>query len=301
MGLLLLISLIAAAQSLCAAIDNDSDRLRCYDNENGRIQRTEPSVLADWREREEPSLHEWFSITPHQPNYILSVSYDANSDFSAYGDGGRLFSDVVAKFQINLKTAVARDLWRDSSLWFAYTQQSWWQLYADSDASAPFRETNHQPEVIWEVPVDFELFGVNARTVPITFTHQSNGRSSPLSRSWNRVTARLLMDRGRWVLSAKTWLRVDPSDNDDNPNIEDFMGRIQLAAAYKGDHSTLFISLKNNLDTDNRSGVEIDWAFPISTHLKGYVQLYSGYDESLIDMETYTSRIGVDLALTDWL
>lgn len=111
----------------------------------------------------------------------------------------------------------------------------------------------------------------------------------------------LVLEKGRFVASAKTWVRIDDPSKDNNPNIEDYMGRIQLGAAYKWDRHTLSMALKNNLSSSNRSGFELNWTFPLTEHLKGFAQVYSGYGESLIDMENYTNRIGIGIALTDWL
>ena len=99
----------------------------------------------------------------------------------------------------------------------------------------------------------------------------------------------------------KSWIRVDKSSTDNNPDIEDLMGRIQVGAAYKGDVHTIAIGLKNNLSSDNRSGVELNWTFPLTQKLKGIVQVYSGYGENLIDMESYSNRVSLGVALTDWL
>lgn len=260
-----------------------------------------PPVEA--REVQELALTEQeFGITAHHPNYILPLTYNFSPDYSAFGPFEELFSDSEIKMQLSLKTRILPNLWGDSSLWVAYTQQSYWQLYADSDASAPFRETNHQPEVFWQLPVDFELLGWKASLATLAFNHQSNGRSDPLSRSWNRITGELLFEREGFVASAKTWHRIDEDpENDNNPNIEDFMGRMQLGLAYKRNDHTFAIDLRNNLRSKNRSGVELSWSFPLVEHLKGYVQIYSGYGENLIDMENYTNRIGIGVALTDWL
>ena len=295
----------------CADIESEKQRLVCYDSffmKQGQspkepdVTESEPFSPVQSRRREEASLRDrWFSITPHRPNYILPATYNASSDFSQYGPAEDLMSDTEIKFQLSLKTTLLSDLWRNSSLSVAYTQQSYWQLYADEELSAPFRETNHEPEIMWEVPLDFELLGFQARLATFSFNHQSNGRSRPLSRSWNRLTGELVLERNRFVVSAKTWARIDSPDTDDNPNIEDFMGRIQLGAAYKGDRHTFALGLKNSLDGDLRSGVEFNWLFPLTGHLKGFVQLYSGYGENLIDMENYNNRIGVGIALTDWL
>ncbi len=292
----------------CAVIADDQSRLACFDSfypsaaaaDEDPIEPDLPPIEARAR-LEAASERNWFSITPHKPNYILPASYNFSSDFSPYPALGEFFSDTEIKFQLSLKTLIWPDLWKQSSLWVAYTQLSFWQLYADEEASAPFRETNHEPELRWQVPVNFRLFGMNARLASLALNHQSNGQSDPNSRSWNRITGQVVFEKGNFVFAAKSWIRVDNPEDDDNPNIEDFMGRIELGGAYEWDNHTLAIGLKNSLDSNMRSGVSVDWTFPMTQHLKGYVQLYSGYGESLIDMENYSNRIGVGIALTDWL
>lgn len=302
----------ASGPAECAALEAEDERLSCYDaffragpkNQASGMRaqsREAPSPVQSRRDEEKALRNNWFSITPHRPNYILPATYNASADFSPYGIAGDLLSDSEIKFQLSLKTTLLSNLWRDSSVSVAYTQQSYWQLFADDEISAPFRETNHEPEIIWDIPVDFQLFGFQARLASLSFNHQSNGRARPLSRSWNRLTGEIVMERNRFVVSAKTWARIDDPDIDDNPNIENYMGRIQLGAAYKGDRHTLALGLKNSLDSDLRSGVEFNWMFPLTRHLKGFVQLYSGYGENLIDMENYNNRIGIGIALTDWL
>lgn len=306
----------------CAYIAEAAARLNCFDSyfepvalpdveasaesvaDNELVTEVVPqlSLIQSRFEQEAALTEQWFSITPHYPNYILPVTYNAQADYSAFGPIKDSFSDYEIKMQLSLKTRLARGLWRDSSVWAAYTQQSYWQLYAEDDASAPFRETNHQPEVFWQIPVDFNVLGWNARAATFGLNHQSNGRSEPLSRSWNRVTAHLALDRGSWAVTAKTWARInEPAETDNNPNIEDYMGRLQLGLAHKRERHTFAIRLKNNLSSPNRSGLEVNYTFPLFSRLKGFVQVYSGYGENLIDMENYNNRIGVGIALTDWL
>jgi len=309
--------------SACAAIDDDMARLACFDSffTNAEHRTSKADLVPDEslavirsgdgesfspilsrRAQEFELADQWFSITPHRPNYLLPATYNASPDYDVYDRLGDAFSDWEVKFQFSLKTLVARNLWRDSSVWVGYTQQSYWQLYAEERASSPFRETNHEPEVYWEIPVDFEVLGWNARLATLAFNHQSNGQIEPFSRSWNRITGELVFDKGPFVASVKSWLRIEEdAEDDDNPDIEDYMGRIQLGLGYKRGDQVFTLGLKNNLSSDNRSGVELNWTFPLKEHIKGFVQVYSGYGENLIDAENYTNRIGVGIALTDWL
>lgn len=307
-----------ASAEACAAIIDGTARLACYDSffeppEESSESADPPGILnetvlsqmpaVEARAAQELALTEQaFAITPHKPNYILPATYNANADYDAFGPFGDLFSDSEIKLQLSLKTRIIPNLWGESSVWVAYTQQSYWQLYADSEASAPFRETNYQPEVFWQFPLDLELLGWKASTATVAFNHQSNGRAEPLSRSWNRITAALLLDKGPFAASIKTWHRIEEdAEDDNNPNIEEFMGRIEFGMAYKRNDQTFSVAVKNNLSSDNRSGVELNWSFPLVQKLQGYVQIYSGYGENLIDMENYNNRIGIGIALTDWL
>jgi len=50
-----------------------------------------------------------------------------------------------------------------------------------------------------------------------------------------------------------------------------------------------------------RPSVELAWSFPITPYIKGYVQLFSGYGQSLIEYNHHTNSAGVGIALSDWV
>lgn len=62
------------------------------------------------------------------------------------------------------------------------------------------------------------------KALGIGFNHQSNGRSEPLSRSWNRVVANFGFERDALVFLRDVWYRIpEDEEDDDNPNIEDYL------------------------------------------------------------------------------
>lgn len=285
---------------VCTEIVFEVERLACYDRLSA--QNESRSLIEERKKLEAISHSNDFSLTPHRPNYILPISYNHSADFSRYGSFDEPFRAIEVQFQLSLKVKVLSDLWRNSSLNIGYTQKSFWQLYAGESASAPFRETNHEPELIWSIPINREFLGLSLKQSSLIVNHQSNGQIKPLSRSWNRIINSYIFEKDRFVFSFKWWWRIEEeTKSDDNPNIEDYMGRLALGAGYIGQKHTIAIGLKNNAKRDNRSGVQLDWMFPLTSRIKGYIQVYSGYGENMIDQENYHNKIGVGIALTDWL
>jgi phospholipase A1 len=160
----------------------------------------------------------------------------------------------------------------------------------------------HEPEIYLSFLTEAELFGVAARAVSIGFTHQSNGRSGPLSRSWNRVFADAQLVRGDLGVSLRAWSRVEEdAEDDDNPDIEDFLGHYEVRTSWRKNDHLFSLMLRNVFDSEHRYGAEFSWSFPISGRLRGLVQWYNGYGENLIDYNHKNNRIGVGVLISDWL
>jgi len=252
---------------------------------------------------ERESIDNPFVITPHKPNYILPASYNSSPNNAAYRDLVDEIDNTEIKFQLSLKFSVWRNIFGDNGhLALAYTQQSYWQAY-NSDISAPFRETNHEPEAMLSFFNDVEILGFRNSVVTFGLVHQSNGRASNLSRSWNRIYTSLILEKDNLVLSLKPWYRIpEDSNNDDNPDIDKYLGHGELGAVYQMGTHTFGLLLRNNLRSENRGAVQVDWSFPVSKNkLKGYVQYFNGYGESLIDYDSSVNRIGAGIILTNWL
>ncbi|GED45203.1 hypothetical protein HME01_10550 [Vreelandella aquamarina] len=256
--------------------------------------------LSDRRQWEQESSRNPFSITTHRTNYLFPVSYNTNQDannFREVTDASGPNNNEV-KFQFSAKFNLAEDIFGNvGDVYFAYTQRSWWQAY-NTDASSPFRETNYEPEVFIDFDSAWSALGwVNTRN-RIAFNHQSNGRSDPLSRSWNRVYLESTFQSGDWALTLAPHWRVPESESDDNnPDIERFVGYgdIRLAKRLQNNHEFAG-QLRGNPSTGNY-GTQVDYSWPAFNSVRAHVQYYYGYGESMIDYDNRVHRLSLGFSL----
>ena len=107
------------------------------------------------------------------------------------------------------------------------------------------------------------------------------------------------------MISLKPWIRLpEDADEDDNPDITDYLGHGELRLLYRRHGHVFGLMTRNQVESGfDRGALELSWSFPVFDYpyLKGYVQYFYGYGESLVDYDRRVNRIGVGISLTDWL
>ncbi|MCS2608948.1 phospholipase A [Halomonas dongshanensis] len=256
--------------------------------------------LSERRMFEQESTRNPFAITTHHTNYLFPFSYNSKQNAENFRNITEDASpdSTEMKFQFSAKVNLAENIFGDvGDVYFGYTQRSWWQAY-NTDASSPFRETNYEPELFIDFDNAWNVFGwINTRN-RFSFIHQSNGRSDPLSRSWNRFYLESTFQRGDWAFSVAPHWRIPESENDDdNPDIERFMGYgdIRLARRLNGNHEVSAL-VRGNPSAGNM-GTQIDYSWPAFNTLRGHVQYYYGYGESMIDYDNRVHRLSIGFSL----
>ncbi len=109
-------------------------------------------------------------------------------------------------------------------------------------------------------------------------------------------------ERGNLSLLLKGWYRFpEAAKDDDNPNMEDYLGYGEVWAYYTWKKNRFGVMLRDNLQfSTNRGALQLEWSFPLIPRISGYVQYYNGYGESLLDYNHRVNRIGIGFVLTDW-
>jgi phospholipase A1 len=330
----------------CAEIKDDNvARLQCFDELAGREKpvtekdmataavlppagnvspkQAHLSVMTRHWDLDKENRKGTLVLRPYRPNYFLPVAYNSspNGDTSLDFDPNAKAQYNEAKFQISFKAKAWEDVLGDTlkdvfakdtgitgvDVWLAYTQLSFWQLY-NSAFSSPFRETNYEPELLINFRTKYELFGFQGRFFNVGFNHQSNGRSKPLSRSWNRIVANIGLERDNLGLQLRTWYRVpDDENNDDNPDLIRYMGYGELLGTFYWKKHRFAVMLRNNFRQENLGAVQLDWSIPLSLiherfgdRFSFYIQYFNGYGESLLDYNKSINRISAGFMIADW-
>lgn len=250
---------------------------------------------------------------PHNPMYVLPVFVNTkpNRSVSTPTLARQEYSDnevrsTELKFQLSFKSKLAEDLFdTNADLWFGYTQQSHWQVY-NEDNSRPFRAHDYQPEIFLTQPVVADLpLGGKLRMLGVGGVHHSNGEDDALSRSWNRAYVMAGAEWGKFTVMPRLWARVFKEGNkvkpDDNPDITDFYGHGDVRFMYqfdKGNH--ISGTLRYNPST-SKGAVQLDYVRPIGRGISGYVQLFHGHGQSIIDYNHESTTVGVGVMLNDWM
>jgi phospholipase A1 len=272
----------------------------------GLLLEQDGTAIEERAAQERSAGNSRFAILAHKPNYFLPATYTSSADNSAYNsfpEIGRNLDKMEVKFQLSFKIPLYEGLLGGKAdIYAAYSQLALWQAY-NARISAPFRETNYEPEAFITYRTDLRLLGAKIKYFAVGFNHQSNGQIQPLSRSWNRVITGAVMQKGHNYCILRQWTRMpERAKDDDNPHIERYLGYGDIQLLRSGKTHSLGLTLRNNLRAHgNKGAVQLDWTFPLHGKLRGYMQLFNGYGETLISYNRSNSRAGLGVILTEWI
>jgi hypothetical protein len=126
-----------------------------------------------------------------------------------------------------------------------------------------------------------------ARAVPgPRINHQSDGRSEPLSRSWNRVIAQAAVERGDRSVLVRPWRGGRRAQARYADRVA---GAAPFAAPFAAQRRPV---ARQRAPRPGVPGVELP---------RGQVRLFPGYGESLIDHNHRQTTLGSGVSLVEWL
>ncbi|SEL73012.1 phospholipase A1 [Maribacter orientalis] len=225
------------------------------------------------------------SFTIHKDNYFIT-GVPTNKTINS--------STANAKYQISFKQMISRSVlpW-DTYLFLTYSQKAFWDIYKES---YPFKEINFNPTI----GVGRAFFDKNDRLRGIgsfNFEHESNGRDSIFSRSWNRFSLEYKTAiSSKTIVTIKGWVPFGYKSG--NTDLLDYVGLGELTASHD------FLPDKLSLEMKLRKGLMWDFKGMLRTRLyyrpfksksNQYIMLewFVGHAENLINYEQFTSMVRV--------
>lgn len=252
----------------------------------GQILRTGESPLLD-----ADSVRRDFSDQPY---------------FGLYKDNYFIFGPSVGprptkentniKFQISIAQRLTRSTlpW-GTYLYLFYTQKCFWNVLQNS---MPMTDLNFNPGIGITKP----LFVKNRYIGKLTFLieHESNGRDSIQSRSWNRVAlAANVMVTKNLMVHGKIWVPI--VDGENNRDIVDYCGFWQAGFQVLSDNRRFMcgLTMVKRKGWNLNANVVLDLAFRIFKRDNQYLylQFYNGYGEGLLDYNKFHSQVRVGLLI----
>ena len=256
-----------------------------------------------------------FGFKAYHENYLLPIGY-REGEYDSYTASDQ-YTDIEVELQLSFRLDFFPNLLGlDEAYSVAYTQRSFWQLYAPS---APFRETNYQPEVFVTFPV--YLYKVPMKSLSLGFGHQSNGQGnitqydlsdanlsqyedlSPYlrnrSRSWNYLWSEAVFQFGSVFTELKLWYRMKEHGEDDNPGLIDYLGHGSVRFMLPYGKSMTTLNLRQNFLT-GYGAQELAWSYPFwdKENVFWYAKAFTGYGESLIDYDNYVTKFSVGFSFS---
>jgi outer membrane phospholipase A len=198
---------------------------------------------------------------------------------------------TTARFQISFKyrlfdveSGFGRDRPWLSGLYFAYTQNSIWDL---SSRSKAFRDTSYRPSLFWKWERSDAKTWLDAARLGLE--HESNGRDEPNSRSINIAFVRPEW-HWRWgeehlAFTPKVYTYLD---KEENPDIQAYRGYVDWRVRYDSGRLWIVTGVLR-YGTANKASLLLDLSRrtrdfrlgPISGYF--HAQFFAGYGEDILD------------------
>lgn len=198
------------------------------------------------------------------------------------------------KFQVSIQHRLTKSrLPFDTYLFLQYTQKTFWNVL---EKSLPMRDMNFNPGIGVGHLIVYKNEYVGKGYVMLE--HESNGKDSISSRSWNKVTFAVAIDLTRNLQAQfKTWIPI--IDGGNNKDILKYNGIFQVAANYRTNNRRINLGLVVVQRKSWGQNMQLEFSVKIKDQVNQYlfVQFYNGYGESLLDYNKFSRMLRVGFVI----
>lgn len=200
------------------------------------------------------------------------------------------------KFQISIAQRLTNaTLPWGTYLYLFYSQKCFWNVLENS---MPMTDLNFNPGIGLTKP----LFVKNRYVgkLSLIIEHESNGRDSIWSRSWNKVSlaANIIIDPNLMV-AGKIWIPI--IDGQNNKDILDYCGIYQMSVQAMTDNrkftGSLTLVKRRGWNLNYNTILELAYRFSRKSNQYFFLQYYNGYGEGLLDYKQFHSQLRVGIVI----
>ena len=200
------------------------------------------------------------------------------------------------KFQISIAQRLTRSTlpW-GTYLYLFYTQKVFWNVLQNS---MPMTDLNFNPGIGLTKPLFYKNRYIGKLT--LTLEHESNGRDSIQSRSWNRLslTSNVFLTHNMMV-HGKIWLPI--VDGENNKDIVKYCGIYQAGVQVLSNNRRfaggLTLVKRGDWKLNFNTIVELSYRILSKDNQYIFLQYYNGYGEGLLDYNRFHSQLRVGIVI----
>lgn len=202
------------------------------------------------------------------------------------------------KYQVSFRQRLSNSyLPFNTFVFISYTQKSFWNIYKKS---SPFRDTNFNPGIgfgRYLISDDNNYMG----SVFLQLEHESNGKDSLNSRSWDFVSiSGKYYFNDRLFFRAKAWLPLVLLMDDTNTDLLSYKGYGNFSIDYRTKNERWWfnanITPRRNVITMNTT---LSTAYRVSKKFNQYLffELYNGRGDSLLEYKKYDLKLRIGMCI----
>jgi phospholipase A1 len=226
------------------------------------------------------------AFTIHKDNYFITGTTIGETPTKYNSD---------AKFQFSFRQRLLnKPIGKSIFFYLTYTQKSFWNIY---QSSSPFEETNYNPGLLFVKPCfrNEQFAGV----LSMSFEHESNGKDSIDSRSWNFLSVGYAHIFSRsFTAGLKLWI---PFALSENPDLMEYIGYGELQAQWTIKENRLYFDFlaRKGASWDGKGSLQTSLSYrPLRNRTVSLMlQWWQGYAESLIDYQERRSMLRFGLMI----
>lgn len=245
----------------------------------------------------------------HNPTYnadSIRAEFDKRPYFSLYKDNyfvvgtalgqkpNNVNSDI--KFQVSIAQRLTKStLPGHTYLFLTYSQKCMWNVFQES---MPMRDLNFNPGIgiAKALIVKDRIIG----KASLLIEHESNGRDSLASRSWNKISLSVgVFVDPQVMIHAKYWIPI--VDGENNRDILKYSGIYQTGVQYMSPNGrfggAITLIKRQGWNLNFNTILELNYRIFKNENQYFFLQYYNGYGENLLDYKEFHSRLRVGIVI----